>query len=184
VPTYEASTQLIIEKDARRATSLDTVLQDHESWYQDDFYPTQYRILQSRTLAVRTAQALASAPPEVVPPPPGLSFSISGLVSAGFSAISSLASPSAPAAPADSGGGSAEATASAATAALANRLLGGLVVTPVRNSRLVDVKFRSPDPGFAAAAANAVAAQYIEQSLDFRQSATTQAGAFLNRQLE
>ena len=183
VPTYEASTQLIIEKDARRATSLDTVLRDQESWYQDDFYPTQYRILQSRTLALRTAKALEQVPPEVVPPAPGLSFSLSGLVSAAFSAISSLASPAAPAA-AGAGAEPADGTESAGTVALANRLLGGLVVTPVRNSRLVDVKFRSPDPVFAAAAANAIAAQYIEQSLDFRQAATTQAGSFLTRQLE
>ena len=184
VPIYEASTQLIIEKDARRATSLDTVLQDQESWYQDDFYPTQYRILQSRTLALRTARALQDAAPEVAPPPPGLSFSISGLVSAAFSAVGSLASPAPPVRPTEEGGESAGALESAATAALANRLLGGIVVTPVRNSRLVDVKFRSPDPVFAATVANTIAAQYIAQSLDFRQAATTQAGTFLTRQLE
>mgnify|MGYP001065744741 CR=1 FL=1 len=38
-----------------------------------------------------------------------------------------------------------------------DRFLGGLTVAPVRNSRLVDVKFDSPDPAFSANVANALA---------------------------
>jgi succinoglycan biosynthesis transport protein ExoP len=57
-------------------------------------------------------------------------------------------------------------------------------VTPIRNSQLVVVKFRSPDAEYAAAAANALAEQYIQQNLEFRVSATTQTNSWLTSQLE
>src|SRR5579862_2340092 len=46
-PLYQARTQIMIDKESRRATSIDDVLQSQESYYDDDFYPTQLRILQS-----------------------------------------------------------------------------------------------------------------------------------------
>src|SRR5262245_23302882 len=58
VPLYEARTQVMIEKDARRSTSLGSVLDDQNTWYEDDFLPTQYKVLQSRALALRTAKSL------------------------------------------------------------------------------------------------------------------------------
>jgi hypothetical protein len=46
---YEATAQVLIEKEARRATSLNSVLEQGGTYYDDDFYQTQYRVLQSRT---------------------------------------------------------------------------------------------------------------------------------------
>ncbi len=178
VPIYQAQTQLLIEKDARRATSLNTVLQDPDTWYQDDFYPTQYRILQSRSLALRTAKALDTAKPEHVPPASGLSFSLSGLVSAGFGKLVALVSRPAVSVPAN-----ATPSDAAAASALADRVLGGLTIVPIRNSRLVDVQFRSPDPEFAATVANTLATQYIQQSVQFRDAATSETDDWLKSQL-
>ncbi|MFO7301355.1 MAG: polysaccharide biosynthesis tyrosine autokinase [Acidobacteriota bacterium] len=181
VPVYEARTQLIIEKDARRATSINTVLEDRDSWYQDDFYPTQYRILQSRTLASRTAAAIEGGLPERVPPASSLSFSLSSLLGGAVSAVADMFGPGpVPAA----GGEEPAAVESAARAALTSRIQGGIVVVPIRNSRLVEIKFQSPDPEFAARVVNAHAEQYIEQSLQFRLEATSQTNAWLNTQLE
>jgi capsular exopolysaccharide synthesis family protein len=73
---------------------------------------------------------------------------------------------------------------SAALSAKADRVQGGLIVVPIRNSRLVDLKFQSPDPEFAATAVNTLAEQYIAQSLEFRVAATSQTNAWLNTQLE
>jgi capsular exopolysaccharide synthesis family protein len=188
VPVFEARTQLIIEKEARRATSLNTVLDDRESWYQDDFYPTQHRILQSRTLALRTARALAVRPPERVPPPTRLSFSLSGLIGTAVSSVVGLVArePVAPAGAPTAAGkeGPVEAAENIALSGAANRLLAGLTVTPIRNSRLVDVKFQSPDAEFAAVAANELANQYIQQTLQFRLAATSEANQYLTAQLE
>ena len=185
VPIYEARTQLMIEKDARRATSLNTVLEDRDSWYQDDFYPTQYRILQSRALALRTARALEGTRPESVPAAGGMSFSVSGLVSRGVTALTSLWRAPQPAArSAADDEPAAPAVVPAALAAKADRVLGGIIVSPIRNSRLVDVRFRSPDPEFAATVANTLAAEYIAQNLEFRVAATTETNTWLTTQLE
>ena len=37
-PLYQATTQIMIEKEARRATSISDVLDDQASYYDDDFY--------------------------------------------------------------------------------------------------------------------------------------------------
>src|SRR6188472_1283648 len=74
-PIYEASAQILIEKEARRATSLNSVLTQSEGYYDDDFQQTQYRVLQSRALAWRAVQALglkADAPLPTVAESPGL----------------------------------------------------------------------------------------------------------------
>src|SRR5262245_21174003 len=62
--------------------------------------------------------------------------------------------------------------------------LGGLTISPVKNTRLVDVKYMSPDPVIARRAANAVVDQYIKQSLDFRLAASKEANDYLGQQLE
>jgi succinoglycan biosynthesis transport protein ExoP len=181
VPVFEARAQLMIEKDARRTTSLNTVLEERESWYQDDFYPTQYRILQSRALALRTATRLDRELPEIVPASQGMSFSLSGLLGRAVGAVTARLAKAPVTGPPSEDPGQA---ASAALRARADRLLGGLTVTPIRNSRLVDVRFQSPDPGFAARAANAIADEYIAQSLDFRLAATTETNDWLTAQLK
>ena len=91
MPIYEARTQLLIEKDAKRNTSINSVLEDRDSWYEDDFYPTQQRILLSRTLGIRTATSLEKGfRPEELPAPGAWSFSFSGLVGSAISGVRSL----------------------------------------------------------------------------------------------
>ena len=57
-PLYRASTQILIEKDSPKVGDLSTIFQQNDGWYNDDFYQTQYRILQSRSLARKTAEAM------------------------------------------------------------------------------------------------------------------------------
>jgi uncharacterized protein involved in exopolysaccharide biosynthesis len=128
VPIYEARTQILIDKDARRATSINTVLEERESWYADDFYPTQYRVLQSRSLALRTAEALQTQKTEQVPPDTGLSFSPSGLVAMAVSQVQTWFGP-APAPATESAPAPVDAP-SARVAALADRVQGGIMVVP------------------------------------------------------
>src|SRR6201999_4467749 len=63
------------------------------------------------------------------------------------------------------------------------RFLAGLTVTPIRNSRLVDVTFASPHPSVAWRAANAIVAAFMEQAADTRTSATRDAASFLTQML-
>ena len=180
VPIYEARTQLLIEKDARRATSLNSVLEDGNSWYEDDFYPTQQRILQSRMLAERTVQSLEKkVRPEQVPPGPSFSLSVGGLWSAAMSGVRSLfASPTPPSREVR------ENPEARMRAAAVGSFLGGVSVVPIRNSRLFDLKFRSPDPEYATWAVNELAKQYIEQSIQYRFGASQEASNYLREQLD
>jgi succinoglycan biosynthesis transport protein ExoP len=61
--------------------------------------------------------------------------------------------------------------------------LGSVTVEPVRASRLVDIKFRSADPSFAARAINALADTYIEQHLEFKFLASQEASDWLGKRL-
>ena len=181
VPIYEAQAQLLIEKDARRATSISSVLQEQESWYGDDFYPTQVRMLQSRSLAERAVAELdAQGVTETVPDGPGFTLSLGGLMAMVQNAVGSLVAAERTA-PTEVPAASA---AESARAARVSRFLGGENVVPIRSSRLVELRFRSPDPDFAMRAANTWAEQYRLQVLDFRSRATGEAGEFLQDQLD
>jgi uncharacterized protein involved in exopolysaccharide biosynthesis len=59
--------------------------------------------------------------------------------------------------------------------------LGSLTVAPVRNSRLVDVRYQLADAAMATAIANALAKNYIEQSLEFKFMASSEASDWLAR---
>jgi capsular exopolysaccharide synthesis family protein len=171
-PIYEAGTQLLIEVETRRPTSLNSVLQDNSSWYDDDFYQTQYRILQSRALAWSTLQAMGqttSAPADFT----AANASGGGVIEwiAGMLGAPRRIDPPA-------------GDETTWQSVQVDAFLGGLVIEPVRNSRLVDLRYRSPDPLFAAKAANALAEQYKVQGLNLRLLASKEANSFLGKQLE
>src|SRR5206468_1207838 len=64
-----------------------------------------------------------------------------------------------------------------------DRFLGSLTVAPIRNSRLVDVKFESPDAVFSAKVANALARAFIEQNLEFKFLSSKEASDWLGERL-
>src|SRR5688572_2947515 len=58
-PRYEGRTQVLIESDTPRIAKIDQMFDTTGAYYYDDeFRQTQYRILQSRTLAKRTIDAM------------------------------------------------------------------------------------------------------------------------------
>jgi polysaccharide biosynthesis transport protein len=62
-------------------------------------------------------------------------------------------------------------------------LMGGLTVDPVKNTRLVMVKFDDPDPAVAAEVANAVAVEFVRYSLEAKNKVAQEALVWLNEQL-
>jgi capsular exopolysaccharide synthesis family protein len=176
-PIYEASTQVLIEKDARRASQLSTVLQDQELFSDDEFYQTQYRILQSRGLAARTLERLGWNKPSTeaanaltAPPKKSMVDNAVDWVSNLVGAPKLIAPP-----PADE---------TTAQAQLVSGFLGGLSIEAVRNTHLVNIKYQSPDPQRAQQAANALALEYIASSKDSRSGASKEATDYLKIQLE
>ncbi len=61
--------------------------------------------------------------------------------------------------------------------------LGHLTVAPIRNSRLVDVRYKSTDPALAASVTNALSQAYIEQNLEFKFLSSKEASDWLGQQL-
>ena len=60
----------------------------------------------------------------------------------------------------------------------------GLTIEPLKNTRLVLVKFDDPDPRLAMEIANAVANQYVKYTLDMKQAETQTANAWLGEQIQ
>lgn len=68
--------------------------------------------------------------------------------------------------------------------ALLERFQKSYSVEPIRNSRLVDLGFESTDPALAAAVANTIAKAYIVYMMEQRSSTSSEAAAFLSKQIE
>jgi succinoglycan biosynthesis transport protein ExoP len=180
-PLYRATTQILIEKDAPKVGDLSTIFQQQDGWNNDEFYQTQYRILQSRSLARKTAEAMKlDAHPklgEATQPVRG-PWTIRGAIAATIVFVKSAVGIAPEPARANEAPKERD-----PFARYAGVVLGSLSVAPVRNSRLVDISMTSTDPQFAAELANAHARTYIEQNLEYRFSASKEATAWLESQL-
>jgi capsular exopolysaccharide synthesis family protein len=119
-----------------------------ENYWNQEYYPTQYRLLQSRGLAERAARMLEPS-------------------------IAALAVDGAPANPADD----------LRIARAAGGLLGGLSVTPIPGTQLVEIAFVSDQPEYAARAANAIAEAYIDWGIESRSSRTLRANELITTQI-
>lgn len=175
-PIYQATAQLLIEKEARRATSLNSVLNEQDSWSEDDFYPTQLKVLTSRGLAWRTLLAMGQSKELSAPPPPTADAHkpfVQGVVDWVSNAIGAPKKIDPP--PADE---------TTVQSGLVAGFLGGLQIYPVKNTRIFEVRYVSPNPEFAAKAANALAAEYIKQTMDARSGATSEAMQYLSKALD
>jgi succinoglycan biosynthesis transport protein ExoP len=156
-PVYQATAQVLIERADPNVLSFKGVTEEKAGGGIDDYYQTQYKLLQSRTLARHVIQTggLLSDPelggprsPEQVAAllaaAPGSSPEMEGVVDA---------------------------------------FLGRVRVQPVRNSRLVSVSFEAFRPELAAQAANALSKAYIQQALDLRSGTSAEAGEWLGTQI-
>lgn len=157
---YRAETQVQIE---RRSLSTLTSTQAgssawFENWWNMEYYPTQYRLLQSRGLAEDVVRNLR----------------LWEDTDCGFGG------------PAPSAGTSTKTIADdeAAIGGFAGMLLGGLEVIPVSNTQLVVLGYRSQNPRCAAKVANGFADAFIEWGIERRAETVGQASTFLTEQIE
>jgi capsular exopolysaccharide synthesis family protein len=130
----------------------------YENFWNLEFYPTQYELLQSRGLAERVVRSLDLM---------------------GDSSFNPGASPE------KGGTGATTAEEDEATLGqLALQLRAGLSVEPVRSTQLVRLSFRSSSPEFAAKAANAFAESFIDMGVEDRYASAGKASTFLSSQIE
>jgi succinoglycan biosynthesis transport protein ExoP len=156
---YRATTVLQIERRPSSAAAMQQTIQ-YEDWFDAQyFFPTQYRLLQSRGLAERVVKNLRLADDPAFNPRRGRLL----------------------------GGSAGTVTASdddANLAGLAFGVLGGLEVNPVRNTSLVEVSYVSTHPELAARIANGVADAYIDWGVETRFATVGRASTFLTSQIE
>jgi len=176
-PIYEARVTLLIESENPNFVDFKEVVQEGQG--RGDYYATRYGFLQSRSLARRTLDRLDllgssyfGGGPKPASAGAGDMFKRStdwfrGL----FSNDDALA--------AEPRG--ADETQAQTTAI--DAFLGGLTITPVRNSRLVTLQYRSADPTQATNIANTLAQLYIDQNLEFKFLTSKEASDWLSGQL-
>ena len=163
VPIYRATSTLLIERQAARFVSIETVYQANPGYDFGEYYQTQYEILKSRPLAERVVNKLGVA--AFAPKPDAQS---------GFSFAKLFGRTSAPAAPP-----SKEAQFESAV----GTVQGALQVQPIRNSQLVKLQYEGPDPQLIATLANTLGQAYIEETLEGRLEMAESASSWLNDRL-
>jgi len=149
-PTYTAKGTLLIEKEPN-ILSFQDIFQIET--FNDDYFQTQYRLLQSRALANDTIGRLKLYENEkfigkigkegVVPDKSDTEF----------------------------------------REKLIDNFLGRLEITPIKLTRLVEVNFKAHDPKFAADVLNALFTSFIDMNIQKKFLATEQATEFLSNQI-
>ncbi|MBB4611414.1 GumC family protein [Sphingomonas yabuuchiae] len=161
-PQYTATTSIEISREADQVTNFQGV--ERETGTADqEFYQTQYGLLESRALSERVATQLRLVDN------PGF-FERFGVTSdeGAFQLVNGRYAAA----------GRAERLRTAG-----NILRKNLAIVPTRFSRLVEIRFTSPDPSFSAQIANAWAENFIQTNLERKVQATSYGRNLLQRQL-
>lgn len=172
-PIYRSTLLLQIEPQTDQFLEFQQKVSLGEPQSAWDYYQTQYELLKSRSLARRVIDQLgleAAQGPRAASAPSllaDLKSTVTGWIGAAGAA----------------GEGDAR-EAPAAKPNLEGALLGNLTVSPIRDSRLVNIQYDSPNPKEAAAVANAVAQNFINMSLERRYEASSYAKKFLEERIQ
>ena len=150
-PSYTAKGTLLIEKGPNILTfeevfRIETMM--------DDYYQTQFRLLQSQSLAENVIEKLKL----------GENAKFAGKLKAGE-------------------GAAAEADEARARSKLVEKFLKKLAVKPIRQTRLVEVQWKDNDPKFAADVVNALFDSFIDMNVELKFETTEQATEFLTNQI-
>lgn len=165
-PIYEGKVTIEINPEQPNVVNFREVVQVSPVDF-DSYRETQYKIIQSRTLAERVVRDLQLYYlPEFY-----RSKMFFGLMESDPPKIPSSSDPAPP-----------DPSSDAYRIALGN-FVKGVDVTPVRRSNLVEVTFNSYDPVMAARIANQLAADYIDQNLQVKWDETVKASEWLSGQL-
>ena len=162
-PQYTAASTIEILRESDQVTSFEGVERE-TSIADQEFYQTQYGLLQARTLAERVATEL-----NLVDDPDFFDMFGAGQDSGSAFQINNGRYPAQ---------GRPERQRVAGKVLLEN-----VAVEPTRLSRLVDIHFTSPDPAFSTRVANAWAENFIESNLERKLQSTSYGRDALQRQL-
>ncbi len=150
-PSYKSKGVLLIEREAN-ILSFQDIFQIET--YRDDYYQTQFKLLQSRSLARDVIEKLKLNENEAfVGKKKNKKSNPSNINSDTYSPY-------------------------------INQFLANLEVKPVRMTRLVEVSFKSKDPVLSANVVNTLFDSFIERDIQAKYKATAEATEFLTKQIE
>jgi len=161
-PKYTSTTTIEISRESDKVTDIQGV--EREAGVSDqEFYQTQYGLLQSRSLSERVAVQL-----RLVDDPKFFEMFGASDSNPAFQQIN----------------GRYTAAGRKTRQSVAGEILRkNMGIAPARLSRLVDIHFTSPDPVFSAKVANAWANNFIDTNLERKVQATAYGRNLLSRQL-
>ena len=179
IPLYRASAKLLIERAAPQVVKVPEVLPT-EGADAVDYYPTQYGILKSLSLAREVVTKLAlQQHPEFVGIPEEKSFNLLGSIHAGLRGVLEGIGI------APSARRHAELTgrANEQDHQILSAFLDRLKVEPVRNSRLVTISFEGRDPVLMPQIVNSLAEAYINRTIELKFNALQAATQWLRNKV-
>ena len=176
VELYQAKAQLLIEDER----SIATPGISNSEYYEDPlpYYNTQYRILRGRDLARRVVkqlnlQAVAEFNGTAKPAPTPLSTARESVE--GFLRTITRTAPPEHETP--------KPDETESESGYVSAFLGRVQVSPVPDSKLVDVYFTSLDPQFAAQAATTLVDEYVVQNLEVKMQGTQSMLEWLSKEV-
>ena len=179
-PIYEATIRLIIDKENPNVVSIQEVMAVDASG--TDYYQTQYKIIESRSVAREVIKRLHLDESEEFFPKPkddlisNLKRSIQETLSFWIDSVVSLLKTDKVT--------SVISEQYDSDFELVSTFVNRVKVEPIRNSRLVDVKFQTKDPVLATKIANTLARAYIDQNLETRLKAIRDAVKWLHTRIQ
>ncbi len=178
-PIYEAAARLVIEKENPNVVSIEEVMAVDSSG--TDYYQTQYRIIESRTVAREVIMRLHLNKSEEFFPKPkdglisNIKNSIGEILDSWEDSVTSLLTTK---------NNKTATDAFDEDSALVTEFIERIEISPIRNSRLVDVSFQAKDPVLATNIVNTLARAYIDQNLETKLLAAQDAVKWLHSRIE
>jgi capsular exopolysaccharide synthesis family protein len=166
-PIYRATSTLQIDRDTIEVVQVKG-MESAVGAGDRDFLQTQYELLRGRALAERVVSQLnlvdSPAFEKMMPRSPwGQLLSFFGGTDKAVDSEESVA---------------------AKRRAVVSAFRKGLTIEPVRNSRLVQIQYESPNPKFSTQVADIVAEAFIASNLEHRFDASSYAKSYLQEQLQ
>lgn len=164
-PQYTATSRIEIAREQANVTNVEGLVREGDINNQE-FYLTQYSLLNARSLAERVERRLKLARKTEFFTAHGASPAGEGLLSIG-----------------NDGPASASQLRERERQAV-EILLKNVAITPLRGSALVDINYTSASPEMSRAIANAWVTEFIQQSMDRRLASTADARVYLETRLQ
>jgi len=161
-PLFIASGTLLIEKEGRGQMELLNQYNSYDMDFMNEYLNTQQRVLTSRSLAKKVITELERLPGQESRKPAPKQGSLQKILA----------------------GDQKDADPDAQMAGAVSGFLGGLGVSNIKDTRLLEITYVSADGKMAARAVNTLFDKFIEFNIEMKAESTKQASEFLTAQIE